>query len=185
MTDPASTLKDCKPLAAMAGWALFPMVSFEAVELREANRMLTDWGHKMGPCERGNQRGWSHALFHAGNPVAVTIAATLIRERVGNAHHLTRENTIELARLCAARPGLCRVALRLWREFAFPAMGYQFAMSYQDNDLHNGNTYRFDGWQKVARSVSGRDTRSGREGRDKSVWQYPPNTKSSDAGRVR
>lgn len=151
-----------------------PMVSFESVQLVEANEMLSQWGHKMGPCIRGNARGWSHALMHEGNPVAVVITATLIRDAVGNAPGLNRDNTIELARLCAVRSGLCRVAIRLWREFVFPALGYQCAISYQDADLHNGNTYRFDGWQRIARSRSGTDTRSGRTGRDKWVWLYPP-----------
>lgn len=141
----------------------FPMVAFNPISLDEANRLLTQWGHKMGPCVRGNARGWSHALIHEGKPVAVTVTATLIRERVGGgAVHLTRKSSIELARLCAERSGLCRVALRIWREFVFPALGYQFAVSYQDADLHDGNTYRFDGWQRVARSRSGPDSRSGR-----------------------
>jgi antitoxin VapB len=87
---------------------------------------------------------------------------------------MTRENTIELSRLCAARAGLCRVALRLWREFVFPTLGYQYAVSYQDADLHNGNTYRFDGWERVGYSHSGTDTRSGRSGRDKYAWAWPP-----------
>lgn len=176
-TIPAST-----PPAPAAGWVL-PMVSFDAILLHEANALLTKWGHAMGPCCRGNSRGWSHALYFEGRPVAVTITATLIRERVGGAAHLTRENTVELARLCAERPGLCRVALRLWREFVLPALPYQYAISYQDADLHNGNTYRFDGWKRVARSRSGTDSRSGRVGRDKWVWQYPPNTQLSGGGR--
>ena len=150
------------------------MVTFEPVQLAEANEMLAAWGHKMGPCVRGNARGWSHALIHEGKPVAVTITATLIREAVGNAPGLNRENTIELARLCASRSGLCRVAIRLWREFVFPVLGYDYAISYQDADLHNGNTYRFDGWQRISRSRSGTDSRSGREGRDKWIWLYPP-----------
>jgi len=149
------------------------LVTFDPVSLGDANDMLAAWGHKMGPCNRGNQRGWSHALFHGGEPVAVTVTSNLIRERVGGAHHLTRENTIELSRLCAARPGLCRVALRLWREFVLPSLPYEWAMSYQDADLHNGNTYRFDGWKRIARAKSGPDTRSGRPGRDKWVWVYP------------
>jgi hypothetical protein len=150
-----------------------PMVTFEPVQLAYANEMLSVWGHKMGPCVRGNARGWSHALIHEGNPVAVCITATLIRDAVGNAPGLNRTNTIELARLCASRSGLCRVAIRLWREFVFPALGYEYAISYQDADIHNGNTYRFDGWQRVARSRSGTDSRSGRIGRDKWVWLYP------------
>jgi len=169
--------------AALGGslcWA--SMVSFDPIPLAEANALLVAWGHKMGPCKRGNARGWSHALMHEGRPVAVTVTATLIRERVGGAAHLTRDNTIELARLCAERSGLCRVALRLWREFVFPALPYEWAMSYQDADLHSGNTYRFDGWTRVARARSGPDTRSGRAGRDKWVWVYRPNVEVTNKG---
>jgi hypothetical protein len=101
------------------------------------------------------------------------MAASLIRECVGGGlGQLTRANTIELARLCAVRPGLCRVALRLWREFVFPRMGYEVAISYQDADLHNGNTYRFDGWTREAFSHSGTDKRSGRKGRNKWIWVW-------------
>ena len=103
----------------------------------------------------------------------MTTTAHLICKCVGGGmRHLTRENTIELARLCAVRPGLCRVALRLWREGVFPLLGYQTAISYQDADLHNGNTYRFDGWQRIAYSRSGTDTRSGRKGRNKWIWLW-------------
>lgn len=153
---------------------LFPFVSFEPITLAKANDCLTQWGHKMGPCVRGNSRGWSHGLLCEGNLVAVTVTAFLIRNAVGNAPGLDRSNTIELARLCAVRSGLCRVAIRLWREFVFPELGYQYAISYQDSELHNGNTYRFDGWQRISRSRSGTDSRSGREGRDKWVWLWPP-----------
>lgn len=153
---------------------MIPFVSFEPVPLETANACLERWGHKMGPCKRGNSRGWSHALMHEGEPVAVTITASLIRETVGGAPHLNRSNCIELARLCASRPDLCRATLRLWREFVFASLPYQFAMSYQDAKLHNGNTYRFDGWERVSYSSSGPDTRSGRAGRCKWVWVWPP-----------
>ena len=87
---------------------------------------------------------------------------------------LVRDNTIELARLCATRSGLCRVALRLWREFVFPTLGYQVAVSYQDADLHNGSTYRFDGWRRVGFSRGGSvDQRTGRVGRNKWIWVWP------------
>lgn len=154
--------------------SFFPLVTFDTCTLSEANELLTLWGHRMGPANRGNQGADCHALSFNGNPCAVTTAHTLIMPRVGNCPWLIRENTIELSRLCAERSGLCRVALRLWREFVFPSLGYQWAMSYQDADLHNGNTYRFDGWERVGRSRSGPDTRSGREGRDKWVWAWPP-----------
>ena len=38
----------------------------------------------------------------------------------------------------ADRPGLCRVVLRLWRELVFPFTGYEYAISYQDEQLHTG-----------------------------------------------
>lgn len=155
------------------GDMLIPAVTFEEIDLAAANKCLVAWGHKMGPLERGNQSGVHYALMHEGRPVAVAMTSTLIRERVGGGLvHLTRENCCELSRLCAERAGLCRVALRLWREFVFPATGYDYAISYQDADIHNGNTYRFDGWERAAFARSGPDTRSGRPGRNKWVWVW-------------
>lgn len=153
--------------------SLFPLVTFDQISLESANACLRSWGHKMGPMERGNVAGLHYALFENGEPVAVAMAASLIRECVGGGlSQLTRENTIELARLCAVRSGLCRVALRLWREFVLPRMGYPVAISYQDADLHNGNTYRFDGWTREAFSSSGTDSRSGKKGRRKWIWVW-------------
>lgn len=154
--------------------SLLPLCSFEEIDLKDANACLVVWGHKMGELRRGNQDAWCQALFFAGRPVAVTTASYLISANVGGGlSHLTRDNTVELSRLCAERSGLCRVALRLWREFVFPSLGFEFAMSYQDADLHNGNTYRFDGWRRHDVLLhSGKDTRSGRPGRDKYVWTW-------------
>jgi len=51
-------------------------------------------------------------------------------------------DAVELSCLCAAKPDLCRLALRLWRSFAFPtiaaARGCRWAVSYQDAVLHSG-----------------------------------------------
>jgi hypothetical protein len=155
---------------------LFPIVSFDVISLPEANELLIRWEHKMGEFNRPNYGdALCHALYAEDVPVALTICSRLIPAQMGaGIEYLTRENTIELARLCACRPGLCRVALRLWREFVFPALPYEYAVSYQDTGLHTGNTYRFDGWQEVGRSRSGTDKRSGRKGRNKKIWQYPP-----------
>ena len=156
--------------------SLFPFVSFDSVPLAVANECLTMWGHRMGPLSRPMGGDVAvHALMHEGRPVAVVTTSTLIRERVGGGlAHLTRENTVELSRLCAERPGLCRVALRLWREFVFPPLGFPVAISYQDADLHSGNTYRFDGWERVAFArAGGDDPRSGRKARNRFVWAWP------------
>lgn len=159
--------------------SLFPLVTFDSVSVDQANECLSEWGHKMGPINRpmngtvisggGNS---SHALRFEGQIVAVTVTSTLIRENVAGRTDLTRANTIELSRLCSSSPHLCRVALRLWREFVFRPLKHQFAISYQDAKLHNGNTYRFDGWKEIGKSRSGTDTRSGRPGRSKVIWCF-------------
>jgi hypothetical protein len=148
---------------------------FSEVSLKDVNIYLEKWNHKMGALRRGNQGAICHMLFYKEDPIAVTTASHLIRENVGGGLKLlTRENTIELSRLCAAKPDICRVALRMWREFVFPDLPFPVAISYQDSNLHNGNTYRFDGWKKVAYSHSGTDQRSGKKGRDKWIWVWPP-----------
>ena len=155
-------------------FSMFPVVALTECTLDQANVLLVLWGHRMGPLHRGNQGAVCHVLLNGSHPVAVTTASNLISPVVGNANWLMRENTIELSRLCAERKDINRAMLRLWREFVFPTLNYQYAMSYQDADIHNGNTYRFDGWERVAYSSSGPDTRSGRKGRNKWVWQWPP-----------
>lgn len=150
-----------------------PLCSFEQIKLWQANACLTAWGHKMGAFTRPNGYTRCYALFYNDRPVAVTVASQLVAARVGGGlDYLTRSSTVELARLCAEKPGLCRVALRMWREFVFPMLDFQYAVSYQDADLHNGNTYRFDGWIKLGFARSGPDTRSGRPGRNKWIWGW-------------
>lgn len=156
---------------------MFPLVSFQAIELYQLNSCLVAWGHKMGALTRPDfGDGSYYALFHDSRPVAVAAANQLIAPHVGGGlSHLKRETTIELSRLCAERPHLCRVALRLWREFVFPALDFEAAISYQDADMHNGNIYRFDGWKRSPlKSSSGTDKRSGKRGRSKWIWVWPP-----------
>lgn len=153
-----------------------PKVScFVEIDHALANKKLKEWDHRMGPLKRGNQAAICHGLFFGCELVAVTTVSTLISPTAA-AGAYTRENTCELSRLCAARSGLCRVALRLWRETVFPDLPYEFAISYQDADLHNGNTYRFDGWKRVAFSHSGTDRRTKRPGRDKWIWVWARRT---------
>jgi antitoxin VapB len=150
-----------------------PIAHLEGIDLSIANAALVDWGHRMGPCVRPNGRIWCHGLFEHDRLIAVTIAAGLIRETCAG---LDRGEAFELARLCAERPGICRVMLRLWREMIATALarscGYRWVVSYQDEALHSGNTYRFDGWKQIGRSSSGTDRRSGRKGRSKTIWGW-------------
>jgi hypothetical protein len=151
-----------------------PLISFDVIEKAELNHCLTAWNHKMGPWNRPNFGSEAfHGLRHHDELVAVTAAARLIPEKTAD---LNRDDTFELGRICAVRPGLNRVALRIWREFVFPAMcqahGWSWVISYQDAVLHSGDLYRFDGWLRLAVSRSGTDQRSGRKGRNKVIWGW-------------
>jgi hypothetical protein len=163
-----------------------PLASFDAIEQDELNRCLTEWGHRMGPLNRPTPSR-AHGLRHDGKLVAVTATDHLAAANVAG---LRRDQAVELSRVCAERPHLCRVVLRLWREFVFPAMtqarGVEWAISYQDAALHSGDLYRFDGWVKLAFSHSGTDTRTGRPGRDKFVWGWhaDPKTRRATAKAV-
>lgn len=154
---------------------MFPIASFDPIDLGHANELLTEWGHRMGPLLRGNSGALHcHALFVHGHPVGVACTSSLIFKHVGGGlSHLTRRNTVELSRLCASEPWACRVVLRLWRELVLPATGATSAISYQDADLHTGNTYRFDGWKRAAYARGTPDLRSGRKGRNRYIWVWP------------
>lgn len=152
-----------------------PIAHVEAIDRGVLNDCLVRWGHRMGPWDRPSYREWAHALFRHGEPVAVAVAvaAQLIKEPVAG---LMRAEAFELGRLCASGPHLNRVMLRLWRDFVGSEIaarhGYEWVVSYQDLAMHNGNTYRFDGWTRLGRSRSGTDKRSGKVGRDKTIWGW-------------
>lgn len=155
---------------------LTPLLWFEETDLVQANGWLREWGHAMGPLRRPIGRDRAHVLMHREDgPQVVLTTSPLVRETVaGGVQGFDRSNTIELSRLCAKRSGLCRVGIRLWREFVFPEQGARWAVSYQDADMHSGATYRFDGWKRLPELArSGVDSRSGRKGRRKWVWVWP------------
>lgn len=157
---------------------LQPLITFDTIDNDELNRCLIAWGHKMGPLHRpqyGNFGG-AHGLRHDGELLAVVASERMIAAQTCG---LTRTEAFELARVCAARSGLCRVVVRLWREFVFPAMcnagGYRWAISYQDRVQHTGNLYRMDGWVRLGETRSGTDLRGRdgtRKGRSKTVWGW-------------
>lgn len=159
-----------------------PIAHLQAIDRMDLNRALHHWQHKMGMWHRPEfGPGLHHGLFHNGELVAVTAAGTLIRETCAG---LRRDEAVELGRLCAARPGLCRVMLRLWREFVFPALGYEWAVSYQDAVQHTGNLYRFDGWVRLGTSRSGTDKRGDRRGYRKVIWGWSASAEALDQRRA-
>lgn len=162
---------------------LDPLISFDAISMDELNGCLERWGHKMGALARPTQSR-AHGIRHNGRLVAVTATDILMAAAVKG---IDRADAIELSRVCAERPDLCRVAVRLWREFIFPTTKRPWAISYQDAVIHGGNLYRFDGWVRIGFSHSGKDTRSQRPGRDKWVWAWNvcPNARAAAGARAR
>ena len=157
---------------------LTPLVSFDTITADELDACLVAWGHKMGPLNRPPAYGFgAHGLVHDGVLVGVCSWSALVRENCAGMDFLPRETTTELSRVCASRRDLCRVMVRLWREFVFPgvqrARRHEWAVSYQDAHLHSGDLYRNDGWAKIGRFRSGgMDPRTGRKGRDGFVWGW-------------
>lgn len=155
-----------------------PIAHIEAVDRQEANRLLVCWGHRMGPLTRPAYAiDAHHVLMHHNEPVAIACTSETVRETVGKSG-IARGECIELARLAAATPTMCRPMLRLWREFVAPAIAERhgrrpWAVSYQDKSLHTGNLYRFDGWTDLgAAGGGGTDPRSGRRARSMRVWGW-------------
>lgn len=148
-----------------------PLISFDEIDRVHLNRCLQRWEHRMGPLHRPfAQFDRCFALFHEAETVAVVAHSRLIGAVVAG---ISREQACEVARVCAARPDLCRVVLRLWREFVFPSLKKPWAISYQDAALHSGHLYRFDGWVRLGSSRSGTDARGGgRKGRSKVIWGW-------------
>lgn len=155
-----------------------PIAHIEAIDRADLNRLLVRWAHRMGPMNRPSYAiDAHHALFQNGEPIAVTSTSEPAREVVG-ATRLRRDEVVELARLCACRRDLNRAMLRLWRELVLPPMLAVHrrigAISYQDEALHTGAIYRWDGWIDLGKAGGGgTDARSGRKGRKLRVWGWP------------
>lgn len=140
-----------------------PLVSFDTIPRVEMNELLVAWGHQMGPIQRPEyRRPVDFVLREQGRPIAVISADTLIRETCG----FKRTDAFELSRLCAdpARHGICSMAMKLWRTFAYPLIvrtwGTPWVISYQDAARHKGTLYRYDHWLIVGYSTSGSDPRA-------------------------
>lgn len=145
----------------------------------EANRLLTDWGHTLGPCHRPFAQ-YHHALIVHGRPVSLAVSASLVSPTVTDETGTTwpRSRCVEQARLCT-RPGdnwATRVMLRLWRELVaptWPAAGLYVAYATPGTP---GHIYRTDGWTRV------REVRPARPGKG-STWSTSSATDRIGDGR--
>ena len=152
---------------------LFPIVAFDLIDDRSADRALERWGHWLGGCKRPfGRQSW-----------CLTVHGELAGVAVSTCGGYGRREVVELARLCAhpSHRDLTRVVLRLWRKVAPAAWGAEYwlvraMVSYANAVRHRGDIYRFDGWKKVAEVASsgggGTWSRPRRPGERKTVWAY-------------
>jgi hypothetical protein len=160
------------------------VVGLVPVELDEANALLEQWGHYLGPVNRPfRSEAW--ALDLDDSPIAVAVGASAVSDTAAG---YPRAELVELARLASAERWATRVMLRLWREVAAPRYrlgpGHpapRAAIAYSQNARHEGNIYRFDGWTMVTDRAgsSGGGTWSSARGPDdtahgrKRLWLWP------------
>lgn len=138
------------------GTLVEPVVGLVPIRMDEANALLSEWGHYLGPCNRPfRNEGW--ALDLNGSPIAVATSSSIVGETSAG---YPKWEAVELSRLCS-KPGcswVTRIMLRLWREVIAPLWPCSdprsgqpplAAVAYSKNDRHEGRIYRFDGWTKV------------------------------------
>lgn len=145
--------------------------------MKEVNRLLSAWGHYLGPCNRpfGAQ---GFVLELEGKPVGVAVSASTVSATCGG---FERREVVELARLCShpSYPEVTRVTLRLWRLVAVTTWRQWCAkalVAYSDSARHGGQIYRFDGWERRGtrpRSGGGGTwTKRTTEGGPKTLWVW-------------
>lgn len=128
------------------------MCGLVPIRLEEANALLTEWGHYLGPIRRPF-RSEAYALDVDGEPVAVAVSSSIVSSTVAG---YRCQEVVELSRLCSRDRWATRVMLRLWREVCAPRWAcwpVRAAVAYSQSSRHDGSLYRFDGWELVSESA--------------------------------
>lgn len=178
-----------------------PLVGLVPIDVDEANALLEEWEHYLGPLDRPF-RNDAWALDVDGEPISIATSSSIVGATSAG---YEKHEAVELSRLCT-RPGdqwATRVMLRLWREKAGPlwpcpkpraGQAALAAVAYSKNDRHEGRIYRFDGWTKVserAGSSGGGQWSRKRESNDAAngpktlwLWRYDLGTPPRAHGRL-
>jgi hypothetical protein len=124
------------------------VVGLVPISIGEANALLVEWDHYLGPCDRPfRNEAWS--LDVMGEPVSLAVTSSIVSDQVCG---YPMKNVVELSRLASRERWATRVTLRLWREVAarrYLPWSPDAAVAYSKNDRHEGRIYRFDGWEKI------------------------------------
>ena len=128
-----------------------PIAGLMPLPVGDANDLLTEWGHYLGPVKRPFRQE-AYALEVDQRPVSIAVSASIVSVRVKG---FSRTEVVELVRLCTD-PGhrwATRVMLRLCREIIAPRWScwpVRAAVAYSQTRYHDGAIYRFDGWRLLA-----------------------------------
>jgi hypothetical protein len=158
---------------------LFPLVSFDRIDHKEADRLLKEWGHWLGGCGRPFGRQSFGLQVAEVGLVSVAVSASTVNPTCGG---YERGEVVELARQ-ASHPDhrwASRVCLRLWRQCAPACWAADYwpvraCVSYQNAARHTGNLYRLDGWTRVAEvrgGTAGGNWSRGKTYEAKVVWAW-------------
>ncbi len=134
----------------MADIARLPLPAtdgFVPCKLTEANRLLVEWGHNLGPVHR-RFRSEPWLFLVDGVPTACAVSASTVSTTVTG---YRRGQVVELARLCSSTHWANRLMLRWWREVGarrWECWPVEAVIAYSQNDRHEGRLYRFDGWTR-------------------------------------
>lgn len=126
-----------------------PICGLYSLAVDDANRLLVEWDHKLGPVNRPFRQEAYCLRLVGQDPIAVAVSGSIVNGPVAG---YNRQEVVELTRLAAANPWANRVMLRLWRELCAPAWKcwpVRAAVSYSHNAMHRGNLYRLDGWERI------------------------------------
>lgn len=129
-------------------------ISVVDLSRKEANRLLIEWDHDLGPCDRPfAQDQWG--LVVLGRVVSLVVTASTVSPTVTDEQGMVwpRNNLAELARICTdpSKRWATRPMLRLWREVLGPLWAgwpVRMAVSYASPGKA-GHIYRHDGWTFV------------------------------------
>jgi len=136
-----------------------PICGGYPIDVEEANRLLIEWNHKLGPVERPfRQEAFGLEICGKGL-IAVAVSGSIINGPISIRNDegevvrsYDREEVVELTRLASNVKWANRIMIRAYRELLAPAWKcwpVKAVVSYSKNEMHSGNTYRFDGWAKI------------------------------------
>ncbi len=162
-----------------------PLATFGLIQPREADRLLEDWEHYLGPCNRPfGRQDFALEVNGVGLVAVATSASTVGSTSAG----LPRREVMELARLVRhpGHPWATASCLRLWQALAparWPYWEVKLLVSYCSLKEHGpggGKIYQLAGWKKhgVKKGSVGGGTwskaASSVTGGAKILWTYEP-----------